>query len=155
MHPKPGTKPFLSTLLLLILVAATTATVTAAAEPGSVALIPFDDDPRSESQAIMNDDFAAAYPAGPLVTRALAGVLSERGLSASPDSSAKMELSGTVTVAYMMSKGSPTNTVAARYRLVERDSGRIIAKGHAEGNDWNNPDAAKRLAEAIVKAAFR
>jgi hypothetical protein len=151
MHPNPDNKPLLSTLLLFILVV----TTNARAEPESVALIPFGDDLQSERQAMMNDEFAAAYPAGPLVTRALAGVLSQRGLTASPDSSAEMELSGTVTTAYMMSKGMPTNTVGARYRLVERGSGRVIAEGHAEGNDWNNPDAAKRLAEAIVKAALR
>jgi hypothetical protein len=151
MRHQPSNKPFLSTLLLLILMAMTTAR----AESGSVALIPFDDDLQSERQAMLNDEFAAAYPAGPLVTRALAGVLSQRGLSVPSDADATMELSGTITAAYVMSKALPTNTVTARYRLVERGSGRVIKQGHAEGNDWNNPDAAQRLAEAIVKAAFR
>lgn len=151
MHPSPRNKPLLVSLLFLALSAITTVH----ADPGGVALIPFDDDLQSESQAMLNDEYAAAYPAGPLVTRALAGVLSKHGLAASSDTDAAMELSGTVTAAYVFSKASPTNTVAARYRLVERGSGRVIDEGHAEGNDWNNPDAAQRLAEAIVKAAFK
>ena len=150
MHPTPINK----TLLLLILAALSAPAATQAA-PGSVALIPFDDDLQSERQAMLNDEFAAAYPAGPLVTRALAEVLSQRGLSANSNASAEMELSGTVTAAYVMSKAMPTNTVAARYRLVERGSGRVINEGNAEGSDWNNPDAALRLAEAIVKSAFK
>lgn len=151
MHPITTSKPSLLTLLLFALAA----TMTVDAVAGSVALIPFDDDLQSERQAMTNDEFSAAYPAGPLVTRALTEVLSQRGLSAASDSSAAMELSGTVTAAYVMSKGMPTNTVAARYRLIERASGRVIYKGHSEGSDWNNPDAAKRLAEAIVKAVFK
>lgn len=122
---------------------------------GPIELIPFDDDLKSEEMAILNAEFSAAYPAGDRVTRALAEVLRERGLEAPSGSGAALTLSGTVTEAYVMSRGMPTNSVAARYRLTESATGQVVAQGDMTGSDWNNEDAAQRLAEAIVKAVSR
>lgn len=127
----------------------------ASAEPTQVVLQAFDDDEKSESMAIFNDEFSAAYPAGPRVTAALRQALTEHGYSVIEHSDTALQLSGTVTAAYMMSRGMPTNSVAARYQLVNLANGTVIASGDAKGNDWNNPDAAKKLAEAIIKHAFK
>ena len=130
-------------------------TITASAEPTQVVLQAFDDDERSEGMAILNDEFSAAYPAGPRVTHALQQALTAQGYSLVEHSDSGMHLSGTVTAAYMMSRGLPTNSVAAHYQLVNLADGSVIASGDAKGNDWNNEDAAKRLAEAIIKKAFK
>jgi len=127
----------------------------AGAAPTTVVLQPFDDDQPSESQAILNDEFSAAYPAGPRVTQALREALSAHGYNVVEHSDSGVQLSGTVTAAYMMSRGLPTNSVAARYQLMNIADGAVIASGDAEGNDWNNPDAAKKLAAAIIKKAFK
>ena len=125
------------------------------AQSGGVLLIPFDDDEKSESMALLNDEFSAAYPAGPLVTTALREALARRGFSVADVPPARVELSGTVTAAYMMSRGLPTNTVTARYRLVSLPDRRVLAAGDASGKDWNNPDAANKLATDIVTRAFK
>jgi len=120
-----------------------------------VVLQTFDDDPQSESQAILNDEFSAAYPAGPRVTTALREALSEQGYNVVEHSDSGLQLSGTVTAAYMMSRGLPTNSVAARYQWVNLGNGAVIASGNAKASDWNNEYAAKKLADVIINKAFK
>jgi len=146
-------RPTLRNLILTGLLTLVTTTATMA-DPTRLMLLPFDDDLQSESLALTNDEYSAAYPAGPRVTAALHDLLTTRSYQLVDSPPASLELSGTVTAAYMMSRGMPTNTVTASYRLVSLPDRTPIAEGHASGNDWNNPDAAKRLAEAIVNKAF-
>lgn len=127
----------------------------ASAQPTSVLLQAFDDDQQSEQMAILNDEFSAAYPAGPRVTKALEKALTDRGYTLAAAGDGQLQLSGTVTAAYMMSRGLPTNSVAARYELVNLSTGVVVASGDAKGSDWNNEYAAARLAEAIIKQAFK
>lgn len=125
------------------------------AAPTTVVLQAFDDDQQSESMAIINDEFSAAYPAGPRVTRALREALNAYGYNVVEHSDSGLQLSGTVTAAYMMSRGLPTNSVAARYQWVNLGNGAVIASGNAKGSDWNNEYAAKKLANAIINKAFK
>jgi hypothetical protein len=140
---------------------ATALTIAAQASAGPsaaatrVVLQAFDDDLQSESMAILNDEFSAAYPAGPRVTRALHQALVEHGYTLVETSDNGLQLSGTVTAAYMMSRGLPTNSVAARYQLVDLSNGAVIASGDASGSDWNNDYAAAKLASAIIRQAFK
>ena len=138
-----------TTLLLFAL------SVPVSAEPTQVVLQAFDDDEKSESMAILNAEFSAAYPAGPRVTKALHQALTTHGYSVVEHSANGVQLSGTVTAAYMMSRGLPTNSVAAHYQLLNLADGSVIASGDAKGSDWNNEDAAGKLAEAIIKKAFK
>ena len=147
------TRTLSTTLLLIILWSA--CGIAASADALTVVLLPFDDDQQSERMALINDEFAAAFPAGLRVTRALHRLLSERGYQVIEQGDNGLQLSGTVTVAYMMSLGLPTNTVAARYQLVRLSDGAVIASGTAEASDWNNDYATNRLATAIIKQAFK
>ena len=145
------TRRFLPALLLALGSALGTSTAAAA----SVAIEAFGDDLQAEQIAMLNDEFSAAYPAGSRLTAALTRTLQKRGLAPAPGTDAERTLSGTVTAAYMMSRGMPTNSIAARYRLTDAASGQVIAEGTAEASDWNNQDAAQKLAEAILKAALK
>jgi len=108
------------------------------ADPRRILLLPFDDDLQSERLDVVGGEYSAAYPAGPQLTKALHKALTERGLNVVDAPPAGLELSGTVTSAYMMSRDTPTNSMAAHYQLLSLPGRKLIASGDIKAKGWRN-----------------
>jgi len=135
-------------VFLSLLIGATATAV--AAPPASVALAPFGDDEQAEESALNNDDFSSTAPAGGRVTMAVSQALTAAGITVVADDQAEAILHGTVTAAWVNPGMLPTNSVSARYRLVDKSTGAVLVKGNASGTGFNDQDAATELGKHIA-----